>query len=389
MLNEERSSARHQYQGRPVTSPINLELAIVIPTYNERENILPLLAAVDLALTGIAWEAVVVDDNSPDGTAKDVREAATKDLRIRILERIGRRSLSSACIEGVLATSAPYIAVMDGDFQHDERILPKMLHLIKEKSLDVVIATRRASGGSMGEIPSYRLRLSNLGAVLSRRICHCDVSDPMSGFFIINRIFFHGVVHKLTGSGFKILVDLLASSSRPVCVAEIPYHFRPRKRGQSKLDLHIELEYLYLIADKLFGRYLPTRFALFVLVGTFGLVLHLSVLCIFYYLWNENFAVAQVLATGLAMTLNFVLNNLITFRDRRLRGRSLIRGLIRYFAACSLGAFINISFASALLGKHIPWYIAGLAGMAISSVWNYGVNTVLTWKRNTSANQWR
>lgn len=372
-----------------MTSPINLELAIVIPTYNERENISLLLAVLDVALTGLAWETVVVDDNSPDGTAQHVREVARRDLRVRVLERIGRRNLSSACIEGILATSAPYIAVMDGDFQHDEKMLPRMLHLAKEKSLDIVVATRRASGGSMGEIPGHRLRLSNLGTSLSRRICHCDVSDPMSGFFLVDRVFFQSVVHKLTGSGFKILVDLLASSSRPVRIAEVPYHFRPRTRGQSKLDLHVELEYLYLIVDKIFGHYLPTRFVLFIFVGTFGLVLHLSALGILYYLCNQSFATAQIVATGLAMTLNFMLNNIVTFRDHRPRGTNLILGLLGYYAACSLGVLINISFASALLRKSIPWYIAGLAGMAISSVWNYGVNIVLTWKRNTSADQWR
>jgi dolichol-phosphate mannosyltransferase len=359
-----------------------IELAIVVPTYNERENVPALLAALEKTLVGIQWEVIFVDDNSPDGTAERVREIASRDRRVRILERIGRRGLSSACIEGLLATSAPYIAVMDGDMQHDESILPKMLECAKSGRLDVVVGSRNMAGGSMGEFVQDRVRLSNLGSRISRLVCHCETSDPMSGFFLVNRKYFQEVVRGLTGRGFKILVDLLASCKRPVRIADVPYHFRNRQRGESKLDVNVQLEYLFLLVDKVIGNVVPTRFALFVLVGFLGVFVHLSCLGLFYRLANASFLVSQALATWVAMTSNFLLNNVVTFRDRRLKGMKLVIGLATFYAACSVGALMNVSFADFLHKSSVPWYLAGVVGTAISSVWNYGVNTVFTWRRS-------
>lgn len=361
-----------------------IELAIVIPTYNEGENVSAVLAALENALIGIQWEAIFVDDQSPDGTADRIREIASMDRRIRVLERVGRRGLSSACIEGMLATPAPYIAVMDSDMQHDESILPKMLECIRSNCVDVVVGSRKVAGGSMGQFAPDRVWLSNLGSRISRLVCQCEVSDPMSGFFVVDRNYFHEVVHRLTGRGFKILVDLLASSQRAVRTAEIPYHFRNRQRGESKLDVNVELEYLFLLIDKVIGNVVPTRFVLFVLVGFLGVFVHLTCLGIFYRELRETFVVSQTLATLVAMTSNFLLNNVVTFRDRRLRGKRLVAGLFTFYAACSIGALMNVSFANFLHRSMVPWYLAGVAGTAISSVWNYGVNTVFTWRRSKS-----
>ena len=369
------------------SADIPIELAVVIPTRNERENIPLLLAGLSKTLAGIGWEAIFVDDNSPDGTAEYIRSLATTDRRIRVLERIGRRGLSSACIEGILATPAAYVAVIDADLQHDESILPKMLERMKAEHLDIVVGSRNIEGGGMGELSARRVWLSNLGMRLSKQVCHCDVSDAMSGFFIVDRAHFQRVVHRLTGRGFKILVDLLASSSGQVRLAEVPYHFRNRQRGQSKLDVNVELEYLYLLLDKVIGKFVPTRFVLFVLVGSLGLVVHLCTLGLLYYAGRIDFLLAQASATIVAMTFNFLLNNLVTFRDRRLRGWRLAMGLLTFYSACSLGALINISFAQFLFRSHVPWYLAGLSGLAISSVWNYGVNTVLTWRRERGDTQ--
>jgi dolichol-phosphate mannosyltransferase len=359
-----------------------IELAVVVPTYKERDNIPVLVAALEKALAGIAWEVIFVDDNSPDGTAEAVRNIALRDRRVRVLERIGRRGLSSACIEGMLSTPAPYVAVIDADMQHDESILPRMLERLQAKQLDVVVASRNIAGGSMGEFSSGRVWLSTLGSRISRVICHCETSDPMSGFFIVDRKYFQEVVHRLTGRGFKILVDLLASSRRPVRIADVPYHFRTRQRGESKLDVNVELEYLFLLIDKVIGNVVPTRFVLFVLVGFLGVFVHLTCLGLLYRGARVGFAVSQVLATWVAMTSNFLLNNVVTFRDRRLRGIKLIIGLFSFWAACSIGALMNVSFANFLHKANVPWYLAGVAGTTISSVWNYGVNTVLTWRRS-------
>lgn len=231
----------------------SIELSVVIPTYNERANILPLLAGLARALEGVEWEVIFVDDNSPDGTAERIRDVALSNPRVRILTRIGRRGLSSACIQGTLATSSPYIAVMDADLQHDESALMSMFERIKSEDLDIVVGSRIMPGGSMGELSRRRALLSAAGSRISRLVCHCDISDPMSGFFVLRRDFWQEVIHRLTGKGFKLLLDVLASSSRRVRLAEVPYRFRQRQWGESKLDLRVELAYVYLLADKLVG----------------------------------------------------------------------------------------------------------------------------------------
>jgi dolichol-phosphate mannosyltransferase len=359
-----------------------LELGIVIPTYNEIENIPLLLAALEKTLRGIEWEVVFVDDNSPDKTAALLRFLGLTNRRVRVLERIGRRGLSSACIEGMLATPAPYIAVMDADMQHDESILPMMLERMKSENLDVLVGSRKIEGGSMGEFARKRVWLSDLGTRISKLVCRCDVSDAMSGFFMVDRAYFQQVVPGLTGAGFKILVDLLSSSPSPPRLSEVPYHFRNRQLGESKLDINVELEYLYLLVDKVIGKWVPTRFVIYVLVGTFGLLVHLGVLALLYYRGHADFTVSQVTATFTAMTFNFLLNNVVTFRDRRLRGWRIVTGLLTFYLACSVGALMNVSLAKFLLDSHVVWYLAGILGMATSSVWNYGVNTVMTWRRS-------
>jgi dolichol-phosphate mannosyltransferase len=358
-----------------------LELSVVIPTYKERPNIAPLLAALEAGLQGLNWEVIFVDDHSPDHTADAVRELALVNPRVRIIERIGRRGLSSACIEGMMASPAPCLAVMDADMQHDETVLPEMFRLLQSRNLDVVVASRRITGGSMGEFAQKRVRLSDLGSRVSKLVCHCEVTDPMSGFFIVDSHFFRASVPRLTGTGFKLLVDILASSPVPPRIGEVPYRFRNRVAGESKLDVNVELEYLFLIVDKLVGRYLPTRFVLFLGVGSFGLLLHLSILGMFHIFAPAAFAAGQAVATLSAMMFNFFLNNLVTFRDRRLKGMALLRGLFVFYSACTLGVLINLSFADRLLGAGLPWYFAGICGVAISSVWNYGVNTIVTWRR--------
>jgi dolichol-phosphate mannosyltransferase len=358
-----------------------LELAVVVPTFKERANIPILFEKLKSALSHLEWEVLFVDDHSPDGTADTARQIALTDRRIRVIERIGRRGLASACVEGMMASAAPYIAVMDADLQHDESVLPQMLRKIESESLDAVIASRKVAGGSMGNFAKERVQLSDMGSKISKLVCRCDVSDPMSGFFIVEAKFFRTLVPHLTASGFKILVDILASSPSIPRIGEVPYRFRDRQMGESKLDINVQLEYIFLVIDKLIGNWVPTRFALFVLVGALGVLVHLAVLAPLYLNHRHHFPQAQLVATAAAMTFNFLLNNMVTFRDRRLRGWRLLSGLLTFYAACSLGAVINVAFANMLIQQGIPWYLAGISGTGISSVWNYGVNAVLTWRR--------
>jgi dolichol-phosphate mannosyltransferase len=357
-----------------------LELAVVIPTYNEEANVAGIVERLERVLAGISHEVIFVDDDSPDGTSEAVRDIALRRHNVRLIRRIGRRGLASACLEGMMSTAAPYIAVMDGDLQHDESILPRMLRQAREDQLDLVIASRHGDGASMGQFAAQRVRLSNLGLKLSRLVLHTSVSDPMSGFFLADRRFIDESIYRTSGVGFKLLVDLLASARRPVKLAEVPYTFRQREAGDSKLDLMVGFEYLYLVLDKLTGGLIPPRFAMFTVVGAAGVVLYLAALGLLYLNGHASFQTAQVAATVLAMTANFLLNNLFTYRDARLRGRRLLSGLLTFYAACAVGSVINLSVSGDLLRHGLPWVLSGLAGLAISSVWNYGVTSVTTWR---------
>jgi dolichol-phosphate mannosyltransferase len=360
----------------------SLELAIVIPTFKERDNVVPLLERLAKTLVDVPYEVIFVDDDSPDGTADLVRSIALRNSRIRVLHRIKRRGLSSACLEGMQATAAPYIAVMDADLQHDETILPAMLSKIQAENLDLVVGTRNGVGGSMGEFAESRVKLSNLGRRLSKYVSRCDLSDPMSGFFVLRRPFLREVVHATSGIGFKILLDLVASSPRPVQVGEVPYRFSQRIHGDSKLDILVGLEYLKLLLDKLIGQYVPVNFLLFALVGAGGAVLHLACLYLLFRVMGIAFMPAQAIATVVGMTVNFFANNAITYRELRLRGLRMLGGLASFYVACSIGAVINLRLAAFLLEQGLlSWLWAGLVGVTIGSVWNYAVTAVFTWRR--------
>jgi dolichol-phosphate mannosyltransferase len=358
-----------------------VELTIVIPTLNERDNLRPLIDRLEWALAGIRWEVIFVDDDSRDGSVDVLLVLQQLKPQVRTIRRIGRRGLSSACIEGMLASAAPYLAVMDADLQHDETILPEMLRLLQQSDLDIVIGSRFADGGNADACFSQRrLRLSQLGSSLSRMISGASLSDPMSGFFMLRRSFVERAVRKLSGHGFKILLDLFASSPCEVRFAEVPYKFRQRHAGESKLDSAVMLEYLTLIGDKLLGEYVPIRFVIFVLVGLFGVLVHLTILAFCFRGIGLAFYSAQVVATLVAMTFNFNLNNLLTYRDRRLRGRGLIYGHLSFYLVCSIGAIANFQIAEMLYDMRAPWALAGLLGAVVGAVWNYGVSSTFTWR---------
>ena len=358
------------------------ELTLVVPTRNERDNIAPLVDRLRQVLAGTAWEVIFADDDSTDGTIDEVRRLARLDARVRLLHRIGRRGLASACIEGIQASAAPYVGVMDADLQHDEALLPQMLAVLQGEPIDLVIGSRYVAGGGVGEWDSTRASISGVATRLGRLVLKAEVADPMSGFFMMRRDAFDGAVRGLSALGFKILVDLLASSPKPLRIKELPYQFRPRVAGESKLDAQVAWEFLMLLADKLVGHIVPIRFLLFSIVGVIGVGAHLAVLWLALNAAQLDFAISQALATGTAMVGNFTLNNIFTYSDRRLAGWGFLRGLLSFAAICSVGAVANVGVASFLFGtQHSSWWFAGVAGAAMSSVWNYAVSSVVTWKR--------
>jgi dolichol-phosphate mannosyltransferase len=358
-----------------------IELSIIVPTFNERDNVRELVHRLELCLRHVSWEVIFVDDDSPDGTADLVREISRQERRVRCLQRLGRRGLSSACIEGMLSSAAPYVAVMDGDLQHDETLLPQMLMTLRDERTDIVIGSRYVSGGGIGDWEHTRALMSRFATWLSKLVLRAQLTDPMSGFFMIRREAFHKTVHKLSGLGFKILVDLFASSPRPLCFKELPYQFRSRQAGESKLDSRAAWDYLMLLLDKMVGRIMPVRFIAFILVGGIGVFVHLLLFLLLFKAQKIGFVASQSIATYGAMTSNFVLNNMFTYRDMRLSGWQWGRGWVSFTLVCSVGALANIGIASYLFEKDAFWLLSALAGIVVGAVWNYAVTSVYTWKK--------
>ncbi len=353
-------------------------LSIIVPTLNERGNIEPTVAALDRALRGIAWEVVFVDDDSHDGTAEAVMALAHGDPRVRLLRRLGRRGLSSACIDGVLATTTPAFVVMDADLQHDPDLIPHLLEALD--TADLAIGSRYMAGGDGTALGARRGIASRAATMLSRLVLRQPVSDPMSGFFAMRRAQFDEVAPRLSGIGFKILLDILVSARPPLRVAELPFRFRPRHAGDSKLSAGIVAEYLLLLIEKLCAGIVPARYLLFSAVGGIGLLVHLAVLAVAVD-WRLPFAVAQALSTWVAMTNNFFLNNYLTYADKRRRGWNIVTGLATFYLICSIGAIANVGIANAIYTQWSVWWQAGLAGALVGSVWNYAVSAIYTWRR--------
>jgi dolichol-phosphate mannosyltransferase len=338
-----------------------------------------MVAALDAALTGIAWEVVFVDDDSPDGTSATVREIARSNNRVRCIRRVGRRGLSSAVIEGALSSSADYVAVIDGDMQHDETRLPLMLAAVTNGA-DMAVGSRHVEGGdSTGLSSPLRVKLSESGIKVAQLATGTSLTDPMSGFFLLRRELFEQLAGRLTGQGFKILLDLILAAPRRLNITEIPYKFRPRLAGESKLDVLVLAQFAGMLIDKALHGMLPLRFLSFALVGGIGVLVNLAVLQAATTA-GLNFGTAQTLGTIVAMVANFQLNNQLTYRAQRLKGTRAWRGLVLFLIVCSLGAIANVGIAKALYAENGHSLFSGAAGAAVGVVWNYAVSSTLVWR---------
>lgn len=360
------------------------ELSIIVPTYNESENIQPLIDLLSATLNDINWEVIFVDDNSPDKTSNIVRKLAKLNTRIRCLQRIGRRGLSSAVIEGILSSSSPFICVMDADLQHDENLIPKMLTELKN-NYDLVIGSRYIANASTGSLPNHRVKISRAATFLGNKILEHELSDPMSGFFMLRRELFEQVTPHLSGKGFKILLDIVASSDKSTKIHELPYHMKKREYGESKLSVAVVWEFFSLLANKLFGKYLPLRFIMFVTVGLSGVLVNVFILYITHKILDFDFLYGQTIATIVAMTSNYFLNNQLTFNDKKHRGRHLYKGLISFYVTCSLGALINIAVANMAFNHGIVWWLSGICGAVVGAVWNFALSSTYTWRYNETS----
>ena len=363
-----------------MSTPLPPTISVVVPTYNERANVELIVAGVRASLEAERWELIFVDDDSPDGTGEEIDRLAALDGRVRRLRRIGRRGLASACIEGALASTAAHVAVMDGDAQHDPELLKAMLATAREGPCDVVIASRGDSAGREAFRGPLRRWLTRGGNALARRLVGAQARDPLSGYFVVRREVFDRRARALYGQGFKILLDLLSAHAEPLRIREVPTELRPRAAGESKIGPRVGLDAALLMIYRLAGRVVSPRFALFCAVGLSGVGVHLLVLQAAFGALDQRFLPAQALATWVAMTSNYFLNNLITFADRRLRGLALWRGLLTFYLACTAGAVISVAVGDLLFTARLPLWAAGAGGALAAAIWNFSLNAAVTWR---------
>ncbi len=366
------SPAASQAAGGPL-------LSVVIPTLNEVGNVPELVSRLAQALNGVAWEVIFVDDNSPDGTATVAKRLSLSDRRVRCIRRVERRGLAGACIEGILSSAAPYVAVMDADLQHDETILPRMLARLQGGDTDLVVGTRYVEGGSAAAFDAKRGALSRIATKAAQRLLGTTLSDPMSGFFMLRREVVEEMAGDLTPEGFKILLDIVTTAGGRLRVAEEPFVFRSRFSGESKFDSRVGIEFLGLLLGKMTFGVVNPRFLLFGLVGATGIGVHLIVLKTSLLYASAVFPAAQSLATFTAMGSNFVLNNFLTYRDRRLKGLAMLKGFAGFCLIGAAGAVTNVGIASYFYAERPVWWLAGLTGALMGLLWNYTMSSRFVW----------
>ena len=333
---------------------------MIVPTYNERGNVEVLTDRLRAALRGVSWRVIFVDDDSPDRTTEAVKTMAANDDRIQCLRRVGRRGLAGAVIEGILASASPFVAVIDGDLQHDETLLPEMLEPLRTGVADLAIGTRfgSADGLAVGLSPIRRLG-SRAATWAARRVLRTEISDPVSGFFMIRRELVERVAPRLSAQGFKILFDIVSSQASPPRIVELPYAFAERVSGVSKLDSRVVVDYAGLLIAKSLGGVVSVRAVIFVLGSAIGVAAQMAVLAALIAM-GRPFGLAQGLAALAIVIAAFG-------ADFALTRVAPVRALAWAF----LGVVANVAVGG-LVYRHQPdWFVAGLAGAGIGAVWTY------------------
>ena len=359
-------------------APTGFEVTVIVPVFNERANVEPLIARISQALDGLRWQIIYVDDNSPDGTAEAVKAVATLDHRVACLRRVGRRGLAGAILEGILSSAAPYVAVIDGDLQHDETLLRPMFETLRNGQADLVIASRYVGDGqAAGGFSGQRAAGSRFATRLAKLVLRSNVTDPVSGFFAARRAVVDEVAPKLSTEGFKILFDLISALRGSARIAELPYRFRERQAGASKLDSRVVIDYFGLILSRASNNLVSPRMFLFSLVGASGVAVHLTVLRLLPE--TVAFLPAQVVAAMVAMTTNYFINNAVTYRDRRRRGLDLLTGYFQFCALCSVGFLANLAVGNQLQEWTSARLISGTMGAIVGAVWNYITTALAVW----------
>ncbi len=358
-------------------------ISIIIPTFNEVKNISSLINGVVNYLNNIKYEIIVVDDDSPDGTASEVNKLMKKNQNIHLISRVGRSGLSSAIKEGLIFGKGEYLVVLDGDGQHEANCVLNLINKIKETNSDIVIASRFLDSSLIQGLSDQRSlgsKVANTAARISLSSNYHHLTDYLSGCFCIKRKNLELLIRKIEINGFKFLYELLALSKGKLIVREIPLIFRERNHGKSKLDLAIVWDFLISILHNISYRILPRRAISFGIVGISGVFVQLLITVLLTNLFLLDFKSALPFSVVCAATSNFMINNQLTFRSSRLRNLALLKGLLKFLLVASLPVIANVGIATAFY-QYISsdTLIAQLAGIAIVYAWNYLASSLFVW----------
>jgi dolichol-phosphate mannosyltransferase len=357
-------------------------ISVVVPTYNEAPNVSMIYDGLARALAGRSWELVIIDDDSPDGTADAVRGLGRQHDNVRCIQRVQERGLCSAVQWGVQAAHGEVIVVMDGDLQHDPALIPRMLEEL-QGGHDIVSGSRFLSGRDVEGLPSdLRRRLTDYGNKLTNLFLGKQLSDPLTGFFATSRRLFLDSIPRMQADGFKVFFDL-AYNNRKATIKELAFDFQQRRLGESKLQLYVLWLLLCDLVSKLSGGLVPPRLISFVGVGLIGSIFHFSILYSTMAVGTE-FWVAQAIATVVAMIFNYTLNNVLTYSADRLRGAAFYKGLLLYSLIASVGIVANVSTAQITYSHfHAHTFIAASMGLVIDVMWRFVVSNRLIWGRSS------
>ena len=355
-------------------------ISIVIPTFNEKGNIIELFKEIkkNLINSKLIWEVIFVDDSNDNETANVVRSLQNNENNIFLIKRIENRGLSSALIQGALSSNSEYILFMDGDLQHPPKKILNLYNKIKNNNYDLVSASRFLEDNEL--LNQKRYKASLFVNFLLRKFFQIDYSDILTGFFIIEKNFFLKNYKKLSNVGFKLLLDIILTTKKTIKYSEVPFEFQKRLTGQSKLNSKVFIDFVILIIDKLIGKIIPGRYFIYSFIGSFGIIFQLTT---FSFLLNFlNFNYSLLISILLTIYFNYVLNNQFTYSDLKKRSISFYKGLIKYYFFCSFGALFNFISVKIVYENFSNLYLAVLIGAFVGSIWNYSMNTSYNWNQN-------
>jgi|TARA_X000000368_G_scaffold4609_1_gene3524 dolichol-phosphate mannosyltransferase len=362
-------------------------ISIVIPTFNEVKNIIPLLKTLINIVIDFKYEIIVVDDDSPDGTSQEIVKFMKDNKKVKLITRVGRSGLSSAIKEGLIFAQGKYLLVLDGDGQHEPTFVLNMIKRIKKNKVAIIIGSRFLNSSRLEGLSKKR----SIGSKVANKIAgaslpknYSNLTDHLSGCFCLNKEKTEYLIRKIEINGFKFLYELLSVSKGKLIVEEVPLIFKERRYGNSKLDLAIVWDFFISILHSFTFRVIPRRAISFGLVGFTGIFVQLFITSFLTRILLIEFYDALPFAIICAATSNFLINNQVTFRSNRLIKLALLIGFFKFLLIASLPIIANIGITTAFY-KYISadTFIAQIAGIVIVYAWNYLASSSFVWNKST------